>query len=229
MPVLEVFPSLYGRLTQLSMLVAFALVLSAFAALHWRGVPDEDDAHAAIEQVAEAAEAAGFVTHWGRKVLEIRPPVRIDKGAGLVNLLGETDLAAAVYVGDDVTDSQVTAVAQIASVDTGSADRDTHLKSGDFFDAEANPTMSFTSTEVTPDSLTGDLTIKGVTKPVTFDLEFTGLATDPWGNEKAGFEASADINRKDWDLSWNAALETGGVLVSEKIKLELDISAIKNA
>ena len=76
----------------------------AIAALHWRGVPDEDDALAAIEEVAEAAEKAGFVTHWGRKVLEIRPPVRIDKGAGIVGLLGETDLAAAVYVGDDVTD-----------------------------------------------------------------------------------------------------------------------------
>jgi len=76
----------------------------AIAALHWRGVPDEDDAYAAIEEVAKAAEAAGFVTHWGRKVLEIRPPVRIDKGAGIVGLLGETDLAAAVYVGDDVTD-----------------------------------------------------------------------------------------------------------------------------
>jgi len=76
----------------------------AIAALHWRGTPDEDDALAAIEEVAEAAEAAGFVTHWGRKVLEIRPPVRIDKGAGIVGLLHETDLAAAVYVGDDVTD-----------------------------------------------------------------------------------------------------------------------------
>jgi trehalose 6-phosphate phosphatase len=76
----------------------------AIAALHWRGTPDEDDALAAIEEVAEAAEKAGFVTHWGRKVLEIRPPVRIDKGAGLVGLLGETDLVAAVYVGDDVTD-----------------------------------------------------------------------------------------------------------------------------
>ena len=74
----------------------------AIAALHWRGTPDEDDALAAIEEVAEAAEEAGFVTHWGRKVLEIRPPVRIDKGAGIVGLLGDTDLAAAVYVGDDV-------------------------------------------------------------------------------------------------------------------------------
>lgn len=76
----------------------------AIAAFHWRGTPDEDDALAAVQQVAAAAEAAGFVTHWGRKVLEIRPPVRIDKGAGIVGLLRETDLAAAVYVGDDVTD-----------------------------------------------------------------------------------------------------------------------------
>jgi trehalose 6-phosphate phosphatase len=76
----------------------------AIAALHWRGVPDEDDALAAVQDVAQAAEAAGFVTHWGRKVLEIRPPVRIDKGAGIVALLRDTDLAAAVYVGDDVTD-----------------------------------------------------------------------------------------------------------------------------
>jgi trehalose 6-phosphate phosphatase len=76
----------------------------AIAALHWRGTPDEDDALAAVEEVAERAEAAGFVTHWGRKVLEIRPPVRIDKGAGIVGLLHDTDLAAAVYVGDDMTD-----------------------------------------------------------------------------------------------------------------------------
>ncbi|MBA2513730.1 MAG: trehalose-phosphatase [Solirubrobacterales bacterium] len=76
----------------------------AIAALHWRGVPDEDDAEAAVREIAEAAEAAGFTTHWGRKVLEIRPPVRIDKGAGIVSLLRDTDLAAAIYVGDDVTD-----------------------------------------------------------------------------------------------------------------------------
>jgi trehalose 6-phosphate phosphatase len=76
----------------------------AIAAFHWRGTPDEEGALAAVEEVAEAAEAAGFVPHWGRKVLEIRPPLRIDKGAGIVNLLRDTDLAAAVYVGDDVTD-----------------------------------------------------------------------------------------------------------------------------
>jgi polyisoprenoid-binding protein YceI len=139
------------------------------------------------------------------------------------------EFEGSVKVGDDLTDSQVTAVVQLGSVDTGSADRDAHLTSADFFDVENNPTMSFTSTEVTPDALIGDLTIKGVTKPVTFDLEFTGLATDPWGNEKAGFEATTDINRKDWGLEWNVALEGGGVLVSEKVKINLDIQLTKAA
>jgi polyisoprenoid-binding protein YceI len=134
-----------------------------------------------------------------------------------------------VKVGDDITDSSVTAVVQIASITTGSADRDAHLRSADFFDVENNPTMSFTSTEVTEDSLKGDLTIKGVTKPVVFDLDFNGLATDPWGNQKAGFEATAEINRKDWGLEWNVALEGGGVLVSEKIKINLDIQLLKAA
>src|SRR6478672_10440945 len=140
-----------------------------------------------------------------------------------------TDFEGTVKVGDDVADSQVSAVAQLASIETGSADRDAHLRSADFFDVENNPTMSFTSTEVSADSLKGDLTIKGITKPVEFDLEFNGLATDPWGNQKAGFEASTEINRKDWDLGWNVALEGGGVLVSEKIKLNLDIQLTKAA
>jgi polyisoprenoid-binding protein YceI len=139
------------------------------------------------------------------------------------------EFEGSVKVGDQITDSQVSAVAQLASVETGSADRDAHLRSADFFDVENNPTMSFVSTEVTPDSLKGDLTIKGVTQPVEFDLEFTGLATDPWGNTKAGFEATTEINRKDWGLGWNVALEGGGVLVSEKIKLNLDIQLLKAA
>ena len=134
-----------------------------------------------------------------------------------------------VKVGDDLASSQVTAVVQLASVDTGSADRDNHLRSADFFDVENNPTMSFTSTDVSEGALTGDLTIKGVTRPVTFDLDFNGLATDPWGNTKAGFEASTEINRKDFGLEWNVALEGGGVLVSEKIKIHLDIQLVKAA
>jgi polyisoprenoid-binding protein YceI len=134
-----------------------------------------------------------------------------------------------VKVADPVQDSSVTATVQLASVDTGSADRDAHLRSADFFDVENHPTMTFSSTEITEDQLKGDLTIKGVTKPVVFDVEFGGVATDPWGNAKAGFEASTEINRKEWGLEWNVALEGGGVLVSEKIKINLDIQLLKSA
>jgi polyisoprenoid-binding protein YceI len=140
-----------------------------------------------------------------------------------------TDVAGTVTVREPFSTSQVTATVQLASIETGSADRDAHLKSADFFDVENNPEMTFVSTEVSEDSLKGDLTIKGVTRPVEFDLEFGGVATDPWGNTKAGFEAEAEINRKDWGLEWNVALEGGGVLVSEKIKIKLDVQLLKTA
>ncbi|MFB7374916.1 YceI family protein [Streptomyces sp. NPDC056222] len=123
---------------------------------------------------------------------------------------------------------------KIASVDTGIGDRDGHLRSGDFFDAEQFPLMTFRSTEAAQLGgdkyrVTGDLTIKDVTKALSIDLEFNGTATDPYGNERIGFEGSAEILRSDWGLTWNAALETGGVVVSDKVKLNFDISAIKNA
>jgi polyisoprenoid-binding protein YceI len=118
-----------------------------------------------------------------------------------------------------------------ASIDTGNADRDGHLRSGDFLDVETFPELVFTTTAVSRTdadtfTVTGDLTIKDVTRPVTIDFDLTGSARDPFGNLRVGFEGSTTINRKDWGLTWNAALETGGVLVSDKIKLELDISAI---
>jgi polyisoprenoid-binding protein YceI len=133
--------------------------------------------------------------------------------------------------------SKVEVTIQAGSIDTGNADRNGHLVSPDFFDVENNPEIRFVSTEVerTADSgettwvITGDLTIKGVTKPVTIEFEQTGSARDPFGNLRVGFEGSTTINRRDWGLTWNAALETGGVLVSEKIKLEFDVSAIRNA
>ena len=129
--------------------------------------------------------------------------------------------------------STVSLTIAAGSVDTGAADRDGHLKSGDFFDVETFPSLTFVSTSVERDgedwSITGDLTIKDVTKAITIVFEAAGTATDPFGNVRAGFEGSTTINRKDWGLTWNAALETGGVLVSEKIKLDFDISAIKNA
>jgi polyisoprenoid-binding protein YceI len=119
------------------------------------------------------------------------------------------------------------------SIDTGNADRDAHLRSGDFFENDTYPDVTFVSTEVARDGddwvVTGDLTIKGVSKSVSVTFEPTGSAKDPFGNTRAGFEGSTTINRKDWGITWNAALETGGVLVSDKVKLEFDVSAIKNA
>jgi polyisoprenoid-binding protein YceI len=123
---------------------------------------------------------------------------------------------------------------EAASVDTRQADRDAHLKSADFFDAENHPAITFRSTEVTAvddDTLrvSGELTIKEVTQPVTVDFEFAGSAQDPFGNTRVGFEGATTVNRKDFGLTWNAALETGGFLVSEKVTLEFEVSAIKAA
>ncbi|HEX3223100.1 MAG TPA: YceI family protein [Nocardioides sp.] len=126
--------------------------------------------------------------------------------------------------------SKVTVNIKAASIDTGVADRDGHLRSADFFDVETYPEITFVSTDVSRDgddwTIAGDLTIKDVTRPVTIEFESTGSARDPFGNTRIGFEGRTTINRKDWGLTWNAALETGGLLVSDKIKLDFDISAI---
>jgi polyisoprenoid-binding protein YceI len=119
----------------------------------------------------------------------------------------------------------------VSSVDTRSADRDGHLQSADFFDAATFPKITFASTSVKDSGsdklvVDGDLTIKDVTKPISITFEYTGTATDPFGNARFGFEGEAEINRKDYGLTWNAALETGGILVSENIKLEFEISTI---
>lgn len=136
--------------------------------------------------------------------------------------------------GADPSRSTASIDVKIASVDTGIGDRDGHLRAGDFFDAETFPLMTFRSTEAEQLGgdkyrITGELTIKAVTRPLSIDLEFGGSATDVYGNERVGFEGSAEILRSDWGLTWNAALETGGVMVSDKVKLTFDISAIKQA
>jgi polyisoprenoid-binding protein YceI len=136
--------------------------------------------------------------------------------------------------GTDPSKSTATIDVKMESIETGSADRDGHLKSSDFFKIDEFPTMTFRSTKAEALGgddyrITGDLSILGVTKPLSIDLEFNGSAKDPFGNERVGFEGKAEILRSEWGLTWNAALETGGVLVSDKIKLTFDISAIKNA
>jgi len=129
--------------------------------------------------------------------------------------------------------SSVSVTIDPSSIETGNADRDNHLRSSDFFDVENHPEITFVSTAVARDgdvwAITGDLTINGATKSITIDFEETGSARDPFGNLRVGFEGETAISRKDWGLTWNAALETGGVLVSDKIKLQFDISAIRNA
>ena len=136
--------------------------------------------------------------------------------------------------GDDLTRSSATVTIKVASIDTRNAQRDEHLRSNDFLAIDEHPEITFVSTQVTPTGpasldVTGDLTVRGVTRPVTVPFEFEGAATDPFGNLRAGFEGSVSINRKDYGVSWNAALEAGGVLVSDKVTLEFEVSAIKNA
>ncbi len=132
---------------------------------------------------------------------------------------------------DNPANSTVAVTIQAASVTTGQVQRDGHLKTPDFFDVENYPEIRFVSTDVERDgtewSITGDLTINTVTKPVTILFEETGEAKDPFGNLRVGFEGTVTINRTDWGLTFNAALETGGVLVSEKVTLEFDVSAIR--
>jgi polyisoprenoid-binding protein YceI len=122
----------------------------------------------------------------------------------------------------------------VASVDTRNDDRDAHLRSADFFDAENHPKMTFKATKIerTGDGVyevTGDLTIRGVTRSETFTVTFEGAGKDPWGNYKAGFSAEGTIKRSDYGLTWNAALETGGVLVGDDVKIHLEIEAVAQA
>ncbi len=144
------------------------------------------------------------------------------------------DFEGSATTGANLADASITLVAKTESVDTRNEQRDGHLRTGDFFASEQFPTITFSSTEIVAadaDTLrvTGDLTIKDVTKQVTIDFDYEGAAVDPYGNQRIGFEGRTKIARADFGLTFNAALETGGVLVSENVDLEFEISAIKNA
>ena len=134
--------------------------------------------------------------------------------------------------GNDPAGSSAELTVLTASIDTGNADRDGHLKSPDFLDVESFPTLTFVSTSVTGDGtsfvVTGDLTIHGVTKSVPVKFELLGVSTDPWGGVRIGFEGTTEISRKDFGLVWNTALETGGVLVSDNVTISLDVEAVKS-
>lgn len=135
--------------------------------------------------------------------------------------------------GDNPAASSATLTIQAASFTSGNEQRDGHVKGADFLDVDAFPTLTFTSTSVRRDGdefvMVGDLTIRGVTRPVQIEAELEGVERDPFGNERIGFEGKAVISRKDFGLSWNVPLDTGGVLVSDKIKIELDVSAVRQS
>ncbi len=141
------------------------------------------------------------------------------------------DFAGTVEVdGAEKTLSAASAVIKTASIDTRNQKRDNHLRSADFFEADKYPEITFVSKKVTGSgsdiTVTGDLTIKGVTKEVTLSGGFLGAATDPWGNQRAGFEATGKINRGDFGLTWNKALETGGVVVGDEVEIGLEVEAV---
>ncbi len=143
-----------------------------------------------------------------------------------------TDFSGQVVIGESPEQSSVEVTINAASVDSGDEKRDGHLRSPDFLDVERFPHITFRSTQVElgregSAKVTGDLTVKDVTRPVTLDVEFDGASPDPWGGQRLGFSASAEIDREEWGLTWNVALETGGVLVGRKIRLEFNVQAVK--
>lgn len=151
---------------------------------------------------------------------------------GLTKVRGRfTGVDGSITVADDITASTVEVVIAMASVSSGDESRDDHLRSPDFFDVENHPTAAFRSHTIVADGtagqIVGELTIRGITRPVTLDVRYLGHATDPWGGERVVFSADAAINREDWGLTWNMLLETGGLLVSKEIRLEIEVELIR--
>jgi polyisoprenoid-binding protein YceI len=154
--------------------------------------------------------------------------------AGISKVRGRfLEASAEARIGASLADASLHASVKTSSFDSGDANRDAHVKGPDFFDVENYPEMTFRATSIEGDgedyTLTGDLTIKGVTRPVELEVEFSGVAVDPFGATRAGASAEAEISRKDFGLTWNAVLETGGVLVSDKVKITIEAALVKQS
>lgn len=152
----------------------------------------------------------------------------------ITNVKGEFKNFSVEVEGEDIFISPLNVILDAASINTNSDQRDAHLKSADFFDVENYKEITFKSssfkkTDDVDYELKGVLTIRGISREITLDVEFGGINKDPWGNEKAGFSIEGKINRKDWGLNWNAALETGGVLVSDEVKISGEVQFVKQS
>jgi len=175
-------------------------------------------------------------TKWGMDLAHSEISFKV-KHLMISNVTGVfKEFGANVYTTDDsFLTSEVDFWMNAASVSTGAADRDVHLRSADFFDVENYKEIRFTgksfkkSADDESYTLTGDLTIKGISQTIKLDVDFNGLIKDPWGNEKAGYSINGKINRKDWGLNWNAALEAGGVLVGDEVKISCEVELAKQA
>lgn len=146
------------------------------------------------------------------------------------NVSGKIDVYNATVEADNdnLENATITFEGDASSISTGNNDRDNHLKSGDFFDVENHPKINFKSTKFDPQGkLEGELEIRGVSKPVVLDVDFGGTGKDPWGNTKLGMNLTGKVNRKDWGLNWNSALETGGVLVSDEVRFNIELQFAK--
>jgi polyisoprenoid-binding protein YceI len=145
-----------------------------------------------------------------------------------------TDVAGSITIAEDPLASKVEVTIKAASIDTGSADRDNHLRSPDFLDVEKYPELTFRSTRVVKHNgtdfvLAGDLTIRGVTREVELEVEYNGVETSPWGSQVIAVSATTELDREEFGMTWNAALESGGVLVGKKLKIEIEVEAIRQA
>lgn len=156
----------------------------------------------------------------------------VGRHLGLTKVRGRfTGIDGSVQVADPIESSTIEVIIDMTTVESGSVDRDAHLRSSELFDIDMHPTATFRSTGVeaghTAGRITGDLTIKGVTRAVTLDVDYLGQAVDPWDNERAVFIASTTINRNDWGVNWNMALDAGGLLVSKEIRIEIDVELVR--
>ena len=178
-------------------------------------------------RVALDAAGSGFDLRFAA----VSPPVELAALGGMEGYEQLCRVEGTVHVGERPEDSSVEVSIDASSVNTHNPPRDEHMRSADFLDVQNFPKIEFrsTKTEVTGDTalrVHGDLTVRGITKPVALDVQYLGLFPDPWGNTRAGFAATAEIDREEWGMTWNQALETGGVLVGRTLRVELDVQAI---